>query len=420
LKIWLVQPSEQLPIDPGVRRLRTRLLAEELASRGHEVTWWASCFNHLRKQWYFDRDTTFVPIQGVTIHALKGISYSKNVSLRRVLDHSIITNKFKNQSEIAKSPDVIVTSFPPHNLANAAVSYAADRHIPVAVDVRDKWPDNFVDVLPTGLKGIGRLVLKYEFHKRNHALNRAQAIYSMTEPLLSWGLECANRKRTNYDRVFYLGSYRESDTVVPEQIQRLIAEKLNRCMVVTFVGTFSTYHNPEAAIQAAKKLQSIPNLIFVFVGDGDLRPRLHQMAQGLENIVFTGWADSASIAAILKQSHLGLCTSGKTSERNFLPNKVFSYLAEGVPLASVFDGELQDLINKHQFGFNFSSVQELTDGVLRLNKNRLRLKVMAGRARSFFNEHCDAASIYRNYADCVERLAKDPREYNSKSTQLKK
>jgi glycosyltransferase involved in cell wall biosynthesis len=191
-------------------------------------------------------------------------------------------------------------------------------------------------------------------------------------------------------------------------------------MVVTFVGTFSTYHNPEAAIQAAKKLQSIPNLVFVFMGDGDLGPTLHKMAQGLENVVFTGWADSASIAAVLKQSHLGLCTSGKTSERNFLPNKVFSYLAEGVPLASVFDGELRDLINKHQFGFNFSSVEELTEGVLRLNKNPISLKGMAERARTFFNEHCDAASIYRDYADWVERLAKDSHKCNSQSTQLKK
>jgi glycosyltransferase involved in cell wall biosynthesis len=419
LKIWVVQPSEQLPIDCGVRRLRTRLLAEELASRGHEVTWWASCFNHLRKQWYFDQDTIFEPIKGVTIHALKGIGYSKNVSLRRVLDHSIITNKFKNQSELAERPDVIVTSFPPHNLANAAVSYAADRHIPVAVDVRDKWPDNFVDVLPARLKGIGRLVLKYEFYKRNQALTRAQAIYSMTEHILSWGLKCANRKRTNYDKVFYLGSYRESNTVVPEQIQRLIAERFKGCMVVTFVGTFSTYHNPEAAIQVAKKLQSIPNLVFVFMGDGDLRPTLNKMAQGLGNVVFTGWADSASIAAVLKQSHLGLCTSGKTSERNFLPNKVFSYLAEGVPLASVFDGELRDLINKHQFGFNFFSVEELTKGVLRLYENRVLLEEMAERARFFFNEHCDAASIYNDYADWVERLAKNSHKYSSESTQLK-
>ena len=419
LKIWVVQPSEQLPIDRGVRRLRTRLLAEELASRGHEVTWWASCFNHLRKQWYFDQDTIFEPIKGVTIHALKGIGYSKNVSLRRVLDHSIITNKFKNQSELAERPDVIVTSFPPHNLANAAVSYAADRHIPVAVDVRDKWPDNFVDVLPARLKGIGRLVLKYEFYKRNQALRRAKAIYSMTEHILSWGLKCANRKRTNYDRVFYLGSYRESNTVVPEQIQRLIAERFKGCMVVTFVGTFSTYHNPEAAIQVAKKLQSIPNLVFVFMGDGDLRPTLNKMAQGLGNVVFTGWADSASIAAVLKQSHLGLCTSGKTSERNFLPNKVFSYLAEGVPVASVFDGELRDLINKHQFGFNFFSVEELTIGVLRLYENRVLIEKMAERARFFFNEHCDAASIYSVYADWVERLAKNSHKYNSESTQLK-
>lgn len=407
LKIWLVQPSEQLPIDPGVRRLRTRLLAEELASRGHEVTWWASCFNHLRKQWYFDRDTTFEPIKGVTIHALKGVGYSKNISLRRMIDHRIVVKKFETHSKIAPKPDVVVSSFPPHDLANAAVKYAVDRNIPIAVDVRDKWPDNFVDVLPTCMKAVGSYILKREFSKRNHALSKAKAIFSMTEPLLSWALECAHRERNKYDQVFYLGSYRESSTQVPEEITQLLDERLNNCMVVTFVGTFSTYHNPEAVIHVARKLQLIPNLIFVLMGDGDLGPILRQMAQGLENVIFTGWTNSASIAAVLKHSHLGLCTSGKTSERNFLPNKVFSYLAEGVPLASVFDGELHDLIEQHQIGFNFSSVDELTEGILRFYQDRVQLEQMAGRAQAFFYEHCDAANIYRDYSNHVERFAAD-------------
>ena len=176
-------------------------------------------------------------------------------------------------------------------------------------------------------------------------------------------------------------------------------------MVVTFVGTFSTYHNPEAIISAAKKLQWIPNLIFVLMGDGELRPILHQKALGLGNVIFTGWTNSASIAAVLKHSHLGLCTSGKTSERNFLPNKVFLCLAEGVPIASVFDGELHDLIEQHQIGFNFSSVDELTEGILRLYQDRVQLEQMAGRAQAFFYTHCDAANIYRHYADHIECFA---------------
>lgn len=79
MRIWLVQTGEQLPVreDTEAMRLRTLLLAEELAS----------CFNHMRKEWYFSEDKTFEPIDGVTVHALHGLGYKKNVSLRRLADY---------------------------------------------------------------------------------------------------------------------------------------------------------------------------------------------------------------------------------------------------------------------------------------------------------------------------------------------
>lgn len=78
MKIWLLQTGEQLPIGQGARKLRTELLAEKLIERGHTVTWWTSCFDHLRKKWYFDQDTIFTASPSLTIHALKGMAYRRN------------------------------------------------------------------------------------------------------------------------------------------------------------------------------------------------------------------------------------------------------------------------------------------------------------------------------------------------------
>ena len=49
MKIWLTEIGEPLPIDAGARLMRCGLLAQTLASRDHDVTWWASTFDHARK-----------------------------------------------------------------------------------------------------------------------------------------------------------------------------------------------------------------------------------------------------------------------------------------------------------------------------------------------------------------------------------
>jgi hypothetical protein len=51
MRVWLITVGEPLPLDgPGERMLRTGILAAFLAARGHEVVWWSSSFDHVRKR----------------------------------------------------------------------------------------------------------------------------------------------------------------------------------------------------------------------------------------------------------------------------------------------------------------------------------------------------------------------------------
>ncbi|MBM4223479.1 MAG: glycosyltransferase family 4 protein [Gammaproteobacteria bacterium] len=406
MRVWLVQPSEQLPLGGDTRKLRTRLLAEELASSGHQVVWWASCFNHLRKSWYFTADTTFEPMPNVVIHAIKGVGYKRNVSLRRWLDHRIVNRKFRVWAAREPNPDVVITSLPPHDLAASAVSYARECGAIAIVDVRDKWPDNLIDVVPRPLRPLARAILHGDYADRDSALKGADVLLSMTDPLLEWALRAAGRRRLRDDQVFYLGAYREPNATAPSQLSDLVRERLRDRYVVAFIGTFSTYHNPTAMIEAARLLKHRSDIAFVLAGDGDHRAALHEQAAKLPNVLFTGWLDSAAITFLLRNSDLGLCTSGKLSERNFLPNKVFAYLAEGLPIGSVFDGELRDLINREGIGFNFSSPQELAFAIESLASNPARQEAMRASARAFFDLKCDALTIYRRYAELVETLVR--------------
>ncbi|MBM3766502.1 MAG: glycosyltransferase family 4 protein [Acidobacteria bacterium] len=405
MRVWLLQTSEQLPVRDGVRKLRTRLLAEALAARGHSVVWWASCFNHLRKEWYFDRDTEFQDGPALTVRALKGFGYRRNVSLARFADHRRIARKFSRAASRSLRPDLIVASLPSHDLAEAAVRFARARGVPIIVDVRDKWPHNFLDAAPCSLRWLARIALAGEFRRTRNALRGADAILSMTSPLLEWALQIADRSAGPNDRVFYLGAYRELDGVVPSALRSLIESRLKGKCVVTFVGTFSTYHNPEIALAVARRFRDRPDIVFVLAGDGDLAEELRRRAAALDNVVFTGWLESAGIAALLGASHLGLCTTGAKSERFFLPNKVFAYLAEGVPIASAFDGELRDLIDQEKIGFNFRDEDELAGAIRSMAASAELRRSLSDNAARFFRSRCNAEVIYPQFVEHLERIA---------------
>ena len=375
-------------------------------ARGHTVEWWASCFNHLRKEWYFDKDTTFPVEPALTVHALKGIGYRRNVSLTRFIDHRMIARKFSRLAETEPQPDLILASLPAHDLAEAAVRYATARNVPIVIDIRDKWPHNFLDVVPPGLKWLARLALAREFRMVRRTLSRADALLSMTAPLLEWALQNGCRKAGEGDRVFYLGAYRERSGSVPEELGTLIRSRLNGRFVVTFVGTFSTYHNPKIVLSVAKHFRDRPDVVFVLAGDGDLGSELHRQAASLNNVVFTGWLDSAGVSALLRASHLGLCTSGKHSERFFLPNKVFAYLSEGVPIASVFDGELREIINRENIGFNYDNENELVEAIRSISASAELHHRMSENATRFFESSCDGNVIYPRFVEHLEKIAR--------------
>jgi len=70
MRVWLLQIADPLPLAPGVRRMRTGMLADKLVERGHEVAWWTSAFDHVNKRMLFERDTELYLRKGPRIRAL--------------------------------------------------------------------------------------------------------------------------------------------------------------------------------------------------------------------------------------------------------------------------------------------------------------------------------------------------------------
>jgi len=383
--------------------MRTALLADELTQRGHSVLWWASAFEHLTKKWVCHSDTDYALGDNFRIVALKGIGYKKNLSLRRFIEHKILARKFRKTIFSKPKPDLIVASIPTYDLAYEAVVFAGCNKIPILVDIRDPWPDIFLEHIPFPLRQIANKFLHRDFFKARSALKYATGLVSMMDILLNWGLAYADRPISSRDAVFYLGYKRVQTSNGNRKIEEIFQEMSNK-FVVSFIGSFAEYHNPSILIECAAKLEHEKNIHFVLAGDGELMDEIKMKARPLKNVTLTGWLGQSEINALLRHSDIGVCTTKRDS--CFFPNKAFAYFSADLPVISAFQGDMKEMLEKHKIGMYYSpnDLDGLISSIKELHDNAKLYDVMSKNVRTLFNHRFDADKIYKNYADHIEKI----------------
>src|SRR5439155_9149672 len=149
MRVWLITVGEPLPVDgTGDRPYRTGLLARFLIEAGHEVLWWSSTLDHIRKRLRAPESVSLDVEDKLRLVLLHGMPYRRNVSISRLINHIGIAREFERLAPAQPRPDIIVCSLPTLELSDAATRFGGEHGIPVVLDVRDLWPDIFVDVLP--------------------------------------------------------------------------------------------------------------------------------------------------------------------------------------------------------------------------------------------------------------------------------
>lgn len=406
MNIWLLQTGESLPIENGIHKMRTAVLADKLVERGHNVLWWASAFDHFKKNWVFKEDTELDLKDALKIKAIKSTGYKKNISFSRFIDHRITARKFRKMAPQKPKPDIIITSMPPHDLAYESVAFAKKNKIPVLVDIRDLWPDLFLDSIPKKLQKLIKIPLYKDFKMVKKTMQMADGLIAVTNTFLEWGLKYAEREKTLKDKVIYLGYKRNlHSNNNPNKIKKMI-DILKNKFVVTFIGTFATYHNPSILVDCAKKLSQI-DINFVLAGDGEFFNEINKVASKMKNVILTGWLNQDEITALLKYSDVGICPTTKTID--LFPNKTFAYFSAGLPVISAFQGNLKEIMGKYQIGFYYppNDVDTLVSCIKRLYEDKKLYQKMSENAIRVFNEMFDADKIYEEYVDHIEMVVKD-------------
>lgn len=410
MNIWITQIGEPLPLDSNTRKMRTALMADELVRRDHRITWWASAFDHISKKVQFSRDQTIIINDNYKIEAIFGKEYRRNISWQRYSDHRIISKKLYTKLSQSPPPDIMIVSMPDHLTAFQSVRYAQLNNVPVLVDVRDEWPDLFLGAVPGFLRPAARCLLMKDLANTSYLLSHSQAITSMMDSLHRWALGKAGREKGWMDRVFYLGAMPpvscDADSLAPE-IYRLRGLVKNR-FVLLYIGTFGKHNDPTIMIEAAaslKKAGMADRFYFIIAGDGKYFNDIAQSAAAFDNVFLPGWLGQNEISFLLSLATVGVLPS--TSHRDEFPNKAFTYLSAGIPIITSAGGELKEIVDVFQVGYNYEPNDR--DGFIGKIKDMDNdppcVHKMSERAAAIFNERFHAGKIYHDFADHIEKVA---------------
>ena len=416
MNFWIIHAQEPLPQPSSAttRRLwRSNTIAEMLAKRGHRVVRWRSGFSHYEKR-YLVAGSARERFEGYEFQFLEGPPYLRNIGYRRILHHQAVARDFARLAWTTDHvPDLIHVGNVPLELCREAVRFAVAKGIPAIIDIRDLWPDLFLDIVPDALRALKplmKLLIRSSYRDATYAMSHASAITGITEPFVDWGLRLGGHERRDTDRVFHM-SYPEPGEPGNQASLAPLKDKVglqDARFIICYFGNIGYQSDFDTVLGAGRLMCDCAAAKFVICGDGPKLQSLKKKAAGMLNVSLPGWLEAEEIQQLMQISTVGLLPFKERDNYVLnMPNKFSEYLSGGLAIACGVKGEMAKLVELHDCGFVYAAGDFAT-----LARKLRELTIAPGRvaahkdnSRALFRASFNCAAVYAELCDYLEMVA---------------
>jgi len=302
-----------------------------------------------------------------------------------------------------KNVDLVIGTSPPIFQAVSAWVISVVKWKPFLLEIRDLWPEFAVDmgVLKNPvLIWLARRLERFLYARANHMLVNSPAY---RDYLISLGIPA--------EKISFIANGVDPEMFHVDRPAGGLRDEygLHDKFIVTYAGAMGMANNLEVVLDAAARLNDLPDVHFLMVGDGKDRSKLEDLAQQMHvhNVTFTGSRPKSQMPAVLAESDVCLAVLRDIPMfRTTYPNKVFDYMAAARPVVLAIDGVIRQVIEAANGGIPVppGNPQAMADAVRTLHENRHRSEEMGRDARDYVIKFFDRNQQAQQFSELVLQI----------------
>jgi len=412
MNIWLIYPYGSIPGE-GKRPDRPAMIADALIAKGHTVTWWASCFDHVSKTFRSDDWKDIEVSPNFTIRLVPALEYKKNISYKRILSEKKYSKEIYSYSKEVSAPDIVILSEPALFRGKPIMKLVDDKNCLLLLDMLDQWPELFDIVLPHRLKFLGKILFRRLYNRRRDYFRKADAVFTVSRSYMDLVESIVPTLSAKYKSVVYFGTNVSKQRSEMSQLYNLPAP-LNKMskgkheVWAIYASTLGSNYDLKTLLDAAKLLETREiNIKLLIAGSGPLQDYVvsYIKKNKLKKVIYIGNPSSESLAAVYSMCDIGLSMYVKGSTVT-MPIKAFHYFAAGLAVVNSLDGDLASLLVEHNAGMHFEAEdsESLVNALSVLASERDLRETMAKNSFALASDF-DEKVQYKQVSDLVELVA---------------
>jgi colanic acid biosynthesis glycosyl transferase WcaI len=384
--------SQYFPPEVGATQTRAYEMATGLIRAGHRVTMLTEVPNHpagVIQPGYRGRLWTRETLDGIdVIRVWVRTSPIKTMRTRLAFYLSYMVNAVLAGLTLARGRyDVIYTTSPPLFVGGAALALSLLRQIPMAFEVRDLWPESAV--------ALGELksprFIRWATRLEERCYRRSRRVVVVTQGIRSRLVD----RGLPPEKLSLIPNGANTDLFRPQpEAARALRHELgldNRFLVL-YAGIHGIAQGLETVLHAAQRLTSVPQVHFLFIGDGPRRADLVRLKEelNLPNVTMLEAQPREAIPAYLSAADVALVPLRRVKLfTSAVPSKMFDAWACECPVILSIDGEAREVLEQAQAGMfvNPESVKEMAEAVQTLSADRARCREYGANGRRFVVAH---------------------------------
>jgi glycosyltransferase involved in cell wall biosynthesis len=320
--------------------------AKQWTEKGHSVTVVTSIYakSDLKASRWMEEQT----IDGIRVKILNLRIDNKQSRLRRIwtfLAFSIWSSWYA----LTLPADVVVASSGPITVGIPGLMARYLRGRRLVFEARDLWPDTAIlmGALPNPV------VQKLAYWFERQCYRAAHLIVA-----LSPGIQQNIARRYGFNHSISIPNATNLDLFGTPVANVSLSASLSGKKVVIYTGNIGAVNNSTLLLETAKALRQRTDIVFLLIGDGQLKQELQakQQQDALPNFFIYDLMPKNELVAYVQQAWLAIVPLKRAPLLDTSsPNKLMEALAAGTPVVQTTEGWIKTFLEEHQCGFTFSS-----------------------------------------------------------------